>query len=385
MPDFDPDREKIVIDIIKEEDEPKAEPPLEEVYGMLPNPLYPRRTFRRPEDEEEEDENIYVRYYDGGYSAADEDIDYLLNSPPPLIVGSPPPGFPPNHKPFSLTTLDYVPSFNAAMLGLSIESRKEIMPEVIFNRYGASPLWLGAYAASKGYVYEGAGNIGTQGGAAFRKFDTGDTAHFKVTTDAAPGGAEVPFTVTRDCKVMLTPVIFRYTGRGYQTETIAAITPGQTFLLSGYYKQIDRSFALENAPFEALFGLPMYRKSVRETVGTASPAPLAPVAIRDFFYNWLTTDGGASLYKVKTFLSFFQSWYISHTVEPPGSMLRNGDPRIFADLGYSIDVPRFFVLDAGHNAGLLLAVILQDGVTYYVWNRFTTTSFSIGQWYNMRI
>lgn len=48
MPKFDPSREKIVIDILKDGAEPSKPPPVEEVYGMLPTRQFRRKAYRRP-------------------------------------------------------------------------------------------------------------------------------------------------------------------------------------------------------------------------------------------------------------------------------------------------------------------------------------------------
>lgn len=389
MPSFDPDKEKIVIDIIKEEDKPKAEPPKEEELGMLPTPQYPRRTFRRPE-EEDEDENIYIRFYDGGYSASGEDLDFVLLDPPAIVVGTPPPGLPATHKPFSLSSVDYLPPFNAAMIALAgsfQSSQAEVMPDAIFDLYGFNPHGItSGYVPDKGYIYTGSGRLNcTNKLPAFRVFDTDDTGHYKITTTPDIGGDEVAFTVTEDCKVLLVPPVFRYVGRAYVKETFGSTSPGDTYLPNGFYKAYSREFGLVNPTFEALFGLPMFRRKVVENIFVASPNPPASLPIRNFFHNWLCgSDPNAHCYKVKSFISFFSSWYISHTSTPPPTFPRYENPLLYVD-SPNFDYPRVQVTDAGFNSGLLLAVIVQGGTTYYVWNRGNFVLNSVGQWVNIRV
>jgi hypothetical protein len=70
MPDnfeIDPAREKVVIEITKEEDaRRRILPPEEEPLGMLPTMQYRRRTFRRP-DEDAPENCIWSRYWDFTY------------------------------------------------------------------------------------------------------------------------------------------------------------------------------------------------------------------------------------------------------------------------------------------------------------------------------
>jgi hypothetical protein len=380
---LDPSKEKLVIELTEDDPPAPSETPAEEPLGMLPTPHYRRHTYRRPEDEEgvETDPNIYVRIFDGGILASGADIAWSFNNPPELVLTPIMDG----HTRFAVGLPDYTESFNSYMVAIgSPEGFFPILPDVI-TRYGASVLGaLGSYNPERGYVWLGGANVSSIGGTAFRRFATNDPARFKITKLPSFDSPEEPLSITGDFDLIQMPTAYRYYGEAYQYDSDdTGISPGKFDLLSGYISILKRSQALINPTFEALYGDTMFKRTVTDVA--YSPSPPRPVAERDFFYNFFTTQAEASMYRVEAFLAFFQKWYISHTSVAPGSFKRHGDPRLFSDIGYSIDYPRVFLIDAGFKPELLLAMIRHAGEMYYVWSRADFPLFSVSIRFNVRV
>lgn len=379
---IDPDKEKLIIEVDEEGQAPAEETPAEEL-GLLPTPYFKRHTYRRPRKETEFiDPNRYVRIMDGGVLASGDDIDWIFNSPPELIIiPNSNPSLPPTYKRYELATPPYVPSYNAYMVGKTPDDFQEINP-ADSHKYGHATTVLGAYEPGKGYVFTST-QFSSSGGAAFRRFDTNNTTQFKITDTPDFAGAEVPFEVTENIDVVLMPIPYRFSGDAYVRELVAFSTPGWSYPLCGYYGILKRSFCLDNPTYAALFNPNgMYRSTVQDN---NPDAPHRPLPQRDFFYNWFTTMPEASLYKVYSFLSFFARWYISHTVEPPGTFPRISTPLVYHDDAVGIPHPLVYCIDAGFNQGVLLAMIRQAGVIYYVWSRNTYPSYSVSVRFKVRV